>query len=131
MRKPRIENKYNLTMKDCKHLVVKNRNKICEPLFWRNNAIDAWCLSGSTARNSKDVEYCCYNDFWIGIYDDDAKAYAGKVRVTFSSYGGMCSYNFKNFYDYKEIENEDDLRVQEMFLETINMLLDEGVLEEC
>ena len=41
----------------------------------------------------------------------------------------MCHYNFNKFYDYSKIENETDLEVQEMFLEKINMLLDEGILE--
>lgn len=129
MRKPIVKNKYNLTMKDCRNLVAKDRSKICEPLFWRNNVVDAWCISGSTAKNSKEGEYGCYNDFWLGVYDEDAKAYAGKVKVQFSAYGGMCHYNFNKFYDYSEIENEIDLEVQEMFLEKINMLLDERILE--
>ena len=129
MRKPTVKNKYNLTMKDCRHLAVKDRSKICEPLFWRNNVVNAWCISGSTAKNSKDYEYGCCNEFWLGIYDEDAKAYAGKVKVQFSAYGGMCHYNFKKFYNYSEIENEIDLEVQEMFLEKINVLLDEGILE--
>ena len=129
MRKPTVKNKYNLTMKDCRHLAVKDRSKICEPLFWRNDVINAWCISGSTAKNSKDDEYGCYNEFWLGIYDEDAKAYAGKVKVQFSAYGGMCHYNFNKFYDYSKIENEVDLEVQEMFLEKINVLLDEGILE--
>ena len=129
MRKPTVKNKYNLTMKDCRHLAVKDRSKICEPLFWRNDVINAWCISGSTAKNAKEDEYGCYNEFWLGIYDEDAKAYAGKVKVQFSAYGGMCHYNFKKFYNYSEIENEIDLEVQEMFLEKINVLLDEGILE--
>lgn len=129
MRKPTVKNKYNLTMKDCRHLAVKDRSKICEPLFWRNNVVNAWCISGSTAKSAKEDKYCCYDEFWLGVYDEDAKVYAGKVKVEFSAYGGMCNYNFNKFYDYKKIENETDLEVQEMFLEKINMLLDEGILE--
>ena len=129
MRKPIVKNKYNLTMKDCRHLTVKDRSKICEPLFWRNNVVNAWCISGSTVKSAKEDEYCCYDEFWLGVYDEDAKAYAGKVKVNFSAYGGMCNYNFNKFYDYRKIENEADLEVQEMFLEKINVLLDEGILE--
>ena len=129
MRKPTEKNKYNLTMKDCKRLVVKDRSKICEPLFWRNNVIEAWCLSGTTAKSNLDRTYGTYNSFWIGVYDDDAKAYAGKVRIDVTAYGDMCNYKFDKFYDYRQIEHEDDLRVQEMLLERINMMLDEGILE--
>ena len=128
MRKPKVRNKYNLTPKSITKLKV-NRAKLSEKPFWRNNVIDAWCLTGSTAKNSKDSEYGTYNSFWLGVYDEDAKAYAGKIRVTFDSYGGMCSYNFKKFFDYKDIENEMDLEIQEKFIEVMNQLIDEGVFE--
>ena len=125
-RKPRVPNKYNLTVKDLKHLVVVDKSKICEPLFWRNNVIDAWCITGAT----KEFKHDCYDDeFWIGIYDDTAKSYAGKVRVCFSSHGGMCDYKFKKFYNFSEIENELDLQIQELFLEKINYLIDNKILE--
>jgi len=128
MRKPKVKNKYNLTVQDLKRLRVGNREKICEPLFWRNNAISGWCISGTTIKNRKDDEFGTYDEFWIGVYDEDAKAYAGKIRVTFSAYGGMCHYNFKKFFDYSEIEHEMDLEIQEKFITTINQLLDEQIL---
>lgn len=127
MRKPAVANKYNITVKDLKHIRLLDRSKVTVPLFWRNNAIDAWCISGSTAKNAKDNEYGTYNSFWIGVYDETAKNYAGKIRVSFSSYGGMCGYNFKNFFDTNEIDNEMDLRVQEMFMKQLNQLIDDGV----
>ena len=128
MRKPRVKNNYNLDMKKVKKLRVGDRTKIGQPLFWRNNVIDAWCILGTTAKNSKDEAFGTCDEFWIGVYDEDAKSYAGKVKVTFSSYGGMCGYNFDNFFDYSEIENEMDLEIQEKFIETINKLLDEQIL---
>ena len=68
------------------------------------------------------------NSFWIGIYDEDAKSYAGKFRFYFTSYGGMCGYEFNQFFNEKDIDCENDLRVQEMFLEKINMLIDSGII---
>lgn len=127
MRKPKIKNKYKLEVKDLKRLKIIDREKLCEPLFWRNNVIDAWCLSATTIKNSKDSEFGTYDEFWIGVYDENAKSYAGKIRINFSSYGGMCSYKFKKFFDYSEIENEMDLEIQEKFIETINKLLDEKI----
>lgn len=56
-RKPNVKNKYKLTISKIKKLKVGNREKICKPLFWRNEVIGAWCISGTTAKNSKDVEY--------------------------------------------------------------------------
>lgn len=40
----------------------------------------------------------------------------------------MCWYDFKEFYKIEEIEIIDDFLVQEMFLEKINYLIDEGIL---
>ena len=127
MRKPKVKNKYNLTPAKIKKLKY-NRELIGEPTFWRNNVISAWCISRNTIKNSKDDEFGTYDEFWLGIYDDDAKAYAGKLRIDFTSYGGMCGYNFKKFYDFSEIENEMDLEIQEKCLEVINTLIDKQVL---
>lgn len=126
MRQPTVPNKYNLTPALIRKLRV-NRTMIQQKPFWRNNVISAWCLSGTTIGNTADNKYGTYNDYWLGVYDEDAKTYAGKIRVTFSAYGGMCDYRFKKFYDPKDIENELDLRVQEMFLAVMNRLIDGGV----
>lgn len=126
MRKTKIKNKYNLTPAIIRKLKV-NRDKINEKDFWRNNVISAWCLTGDTSSCAKDYEFCTYNEYWLGIYDEDAKAYAGKIRVVFSTDGGMCNYNVKKFFNEKEIQNDDDLKIQEMFIEKMNMLIDEGV----
>ena len=124
---PRVPNKYNLTLPMIRKLVVLDRSKLQKPLFWRNNVIDAWCISKSFGSDA-DREFSTDSSFWIGIYDEDAKAYAGKVRVSFDSYGGMCSYNFKNFYSSRSIQNAKDLHMQEDFLEVINKLIDDGIL---
>lgn len=124
IRKPKVSNKYNLTIDKIKKLKVNElkRNLICEPLFWRNNVISAWCICESFSHPEISTEY------WIGIYDIDAKAYKGKFRFYFSAFGGMCNYKFKRFFDYSEIENELDLCVQEAFLEKINYLIDNQIL---
>ena len=43
MREAKVLNKYNLTLKTARKLEVGDESKICEPLFWRNNVINA-CL---------------------------------------------------------------------------------------
>lgn len=124
MRSPRIENKYNLNPSDITKLRILNKEAIMKKPFWRNNVIDAWCISDGVGR-------CCYghmNEYWLGIYDDNAKEYAGRIRYSFDCYDGMCSYKFTEFFDFKQIETEADLEIQEKFLERINLLLDEGVL---
>lgn len=127
MRTPRVANKYNLTMTKIRRLKVADRSKVCAPLFWRNDVIGAWCICG-TSGNDMDRRFGIDNEYWIGIYDLNAKAYAGKFRVSISSYGGMCHYNFNKFYQLKDIDNEQDLEIQEKFLEKINELIDCGVL---
>ena len=121
MKKQTVKNKYNLTVSDIKKLQIGNREKVKEPLFWRNNVLSAWCII-ETAGKFEDAEY------WLGIYDEDAPAYKGKFRFNFSSHGGMCDYKFKKFFDFSEIENEYDLEIQEKFLSKINFLIDEGIL---
>ena len=129
MRKPRAENKYNLKPKDIQKMILRKPERLSKSPFWRNNIVNAWCLSGNTAKSDKDLEYGCYNEYWIGFYDKDAKAYAGKIRLSCSSYGGMCHYNFKTFFNPKEIHCDIDLEIQEKLLEVLNWLLDEGIVE--
>lgn len=129
MRKPRIKNKYNLVPKDITKAIILDYDRLHQKPFWRNDVVSAWCLSGNTARCSEDHEFGTYNEYWIGFYDKNAKSYAGKIRLSCSSYGGMCSYNFKKFFDYSEIEHEIDLEVQEKLLEVINWLIDERIIK--
>lgn len=126
MREPTVPNIYNLTVPMIRQLRV-DRSKVGEPWFWRNNVISAWCLSGSTAKCAADDEFGTTDEYWLGVYDEDAKAYAGKIRVSFSTYGGMCGYNFKEFYNPKDIENELDLEIQEKFLKVMNDLIERGI----
>lgn len=127
MRKPQVDNKYNLTMAKIRCLKIADRSKVCKPLFWRNDVIGAWCICGSSG-NDMNRRFATNNEFWIGIYDLNAKAYAGKFRVSLSSYGGMCGYEFNKFFDEKDIDNEQDLEIQEKFLSKINELIDCGIL---
>lgn len=129
MRKPLVNNKYNLTIKKLKKYKVADRTFVGAPFFWRNDVIQAWCISGN-AGSIADQQFGTDNSFWIGIYDEDAKSYAGKFRFYFTSYGGMCGYEFNQFFNEKDIDCENDLRVQEMFLEKINMLINSGIIAE-
>lgn len=125
MRQPKVENKYNLKHRDIPNLVILDRSRICKPLFWRNNVINAWCISGSVGSDA-DRKYGNDNEYWIGIYD---KPYHGKmIRCYCNCWGGMGTYSFKEFFNMKEIENERDLQTQEKLLEIINELIDEGIL---
>lgn len=90
--------------------------------------IQAYCLSETTTKSRRELEYGCYSEYWIGFYDVDAKHYPGKIRLICSSHGGMCNYRFKRFFDPIEIESEADMEIQEKLLTRINWMLDEGIL---
>ena len=125
-RKPRVENKYNLKPKDIQKATVIDYERLTREPFWRNDAVGAWCLSGGAGKGFHETYV---NDYWIGFYDNDAKAYAGKIRLQCSAWEGMCNYKFNKFFDFREIENEIDLELQEKLLERINWLIDEKIIE--
>ena len=129
MRKPKVENKYNLKPKDIQKAVIIDYDKLHQTPFWRNDVVGAWCLSETTIKNAKDDEFGTYSKYWIGFYDKDAKSYAGKIRMRCSAYGGMCNYKFNTFFNPKDIDNEIDLEIQEKLLSRINWLIDEGIVE--
>lgn len=124
-RKPRIENKYNLKPSDIRKMSVIDRDRLQEKPFWRNDVIHAWCLSDSAGNGYFDA----MNEYWIGFYDEDAPAYAGKTRFSVSTYEGMCSYKFNTFYKPSDIDNLADLEIQEKLLDRMNWLLDEGIVK--
>lgn len=61
MREAKVLNKYNLTLKTARKLEVGDESKICEPLFWRNNAVNAWCISRSIGTDA-DRKFCNDNE---------------------------------------------------------------------
>lgn len=120
--KPNVPNKYNLTFSDLSNFEVGDRSKIKKNPWWKNENIDAWCVYREVGPD------CDSDSFWIGIYDENAKAYKNKVRINFASYGGMAGYTFKKFYDVNEIENWMDYKIQEEALSVINKALDDGII---
>lgn len=125
IRKPRIENKYNLKPKDIENAVILDYDRLHQSPFWRNNVVKAWCLTGGSGKGFYDD---WMDSYWIGFYDKDAKEYAGKIRFYCTAYEDMCRYNFKSFFDYTEIEHEADLELQEKLLERLNWLIDEKII---
>lgn len=129
MREPLVRNKYGIKPKDIEKAILINKEKLGQPPFWRNDGVQAYCLSDSTIKNPKDSKFGTYNSYWIGFYDSDAKHHAGKIRLSCTSYGGMCSYNFNEFFNPNEIECTIDLEIQEKLLKRINWLIEEQIIE--
>lgn len=122
---PRVANKYSLTINDIKNLRVGRRELITPNLFWWNSLISAWFITGND--NSKDT-ISNHNDFWITIYDVNAPRNAGKFTFKLTRSSGVHPYSFEEFYNPKDIESSNDLIIQEKFLNTINQLIDMGIL---
>ena len=121
MRKPKVENKYNLTIKDIECFVLIDLEKL-KSRTWRNNVINAWCYNKGFGKGYYGGSM---NDIYICIFD---KPYKGKmINVDCLCMEGMCGYIFSEFYCPQDIDNELDLLSQEAVLEFANWLLDEGV----
>lgn len=104
---------------------IVDESKLCEPLFWRNNSINAWCITRSIGTKA-DRKYCTDNEIWLGIYDKPY--YRQKIHLHITCWGGMGKYIFKDFYDMSKIESEQDLEIHEETLKLLNMLIDEGIV---
>ena len=126
-RKVKVENKYNIKPSDIEKIVVLDKERLRHKPFWNNNVVNAYCLSGSSG-TSKDEEFMTNDEYWIGFYYDAfTKDFNGKISFKCYSWGGICVYNFKSFYDFKEIEFEVDLQIQEMILRVLNQMFDDKV----
>ena len=118
-------NKYNLTPAKLNKLVVKDWVRL-KKNTWHNEAMKDtgswWChLEGS--QEPDNTKYCDDDEFWIGFNEVD-----NKIKFWFSSYEGMCGYEFKKFYDFKDIENKFDLNVQVNAIRWLNKMIDEKIL---
>lgn len=117
----RYPNKYNLTPNDIKQLKVLDWDKL-KQVMWFNEATNPnrWCkLIGCQKDGEK---YDDWDEFWIGIAED------GNIDCHFTAYEGMCSYNFKEFYNLKDIEDKYDMQIQVNVIKWLNEMIDEGIL---
>lgn len=125
---PRVKNKYNLSTRDIRNLRVGRRDLINPNLFWWNTLTSAWFITGNDNCNCTNSNH---NEFWITIYDINAPRHAGKFTFNVTRSNGLHQYFFDEFYNPNDIESENDLIIQENFLNTINQLIDIGILVKC
>ena len=116
-------NKYNLTPENIKSLVIMDWERL-KKHTWYNKAMHKtgkwWChLEGCKLKGLYDD----FNEFWIGFNEEN-----NRIDSHFTCCEGLCSYNFTNFYDCKEIENKYDLQVQVNAIRYLNMLIDDNIL---
>lgn len=114
-------NRYNITPESIKRLRVLNWDKL-KQIMWFNKATTPhrWCrLIGCQKDGEK---YDDWDEFWIGIAEN------GNIDYHFTCYEGMCSYNFKEFYDLKDIEDKYDMQIQVNVIKWLNEMVDEEII---
>lgn len=120
----RYPNKYNLTPQNIKKLKILDWDKL-KTYTWRNTAMTTghwWChLEGCQNKDAKNQKYCDFSEFWIGFNEDN-----NKIDLHFTTWEGMCSYQFDEFY--KDCEDKYDLQVQVNTISYLNMLIDKQIL---
>ena len=129
IREPKVKNKYNLKPSYITSAIVLDKNAFKSKPFWRNNVVSAYCISETTISCKADSEFGTYNDYWIGFYDDDAPEHAGEIILHCSCYGGMCHYNFSEFFNPDEMNNNLDVLIQEKLLTMYHWLIDNKIVK--
>jgi len=116
---PKVENKYGVTRSAIQKAKVIDSEKLKKKPFWRNDVVNAYCLSGEVG----SWEYGSAADYWLGFYDN------GKIRLKVYSEDNMLTYNFDRFYAKEALKDKWLLAIQEKILERINWLIDEKIIE--
>lgn len=115
-------NKYNLTPKSIKKLKILDWGKL-KSKTWFNHAMLSgtwWChLEGCNDKGPYNSEV----EFWIGFNEDN-----NQINCSFTSFDGMCKYNFTKFYSSKSITNKFYMQMQVNTIRWLNMMIDEGIL---
>ena len=122
MRAPTVENPYSLTISIIRKLRVNDRSRLTKPLYKRSAKTQSWVYTEKVGRGDKSVS------FWLRFYDTDANAYAGKFRFGFTQGKAGEPYTFNKFYREKDLLSENHLLAQELFLQKVRSLIDEGTL---
>lgn len=116
-RNPSVPNKYKLTPEKIRHLKVLDVAATHRKPFHMNpNYPEEPAVCGGIWEEG-------YEDAWWYLRVNDEGVVAFTVTVM-----ELCKYEFEEFYNFDEIDNEIDLRIQEMILERLNQLIDDGVL---
>jgi hypothetical protein len=137
-REPVEQNKHNLNAKTIRNLKIVNREKLKDFGFWYNKVICGWCISDEVG----DGTCCSDNSFWICVYDNEIKVSSNNkkeikeklqkentVDFSFGIYGSHLGQRIEKFYNPKDIENDNDLVIQEKFIQIINRLIDNDILK--
>ena len=119
-------NKYNLKYADIGNLKILDWSRLMEKT-WCNEAMTdgIWYCHIEGCQPPDSYKFNDESEFWIGFREED-----NKVRFHFTADGGMCWYNFDEFYNYNDgsIQNGYDAGVQVNAMRWLTMMIDEGIL---
>jgi len=127
IRKPKVENKYNLKPSDINKLIVLDRTELDEA-FFRNDNREAFYMIKDVGESFIDFLFGRETRVSIIIYDENAKENKNQIKYSCKRYKESSNYEFNEFFNLNEIENLKDLKSQEFLLRTINELIDLGIL---
>jgi len=117
-------NKYGFTPKNINTVKVLDWNWIKEH-FGQNFAMDKDGNCWDRIIDTKaGAAVCDEDEFYIGFWEN------GRVESRFYSHGGMCGYEFEEFYKADDIENEIDMEIQAKVIELLNGLVDKGIISK-
>lgn len=111
-------------MSNVKYLTADIDKVIESKLFYINYYCgdSHWELAKRTYSNDDERQSGKYGYFAIQVDDDR------DISISVVCDGGFEYYNFEEFFNEDTIRDEVDLRLQEILLQTLNDLLDEGVV---
>lgn len=118
-------NKYKLTPSMIRKLTILDWDRL-KKKTWKNNAMlsGSWyCHTEGCGGKGVGKEYSDEYLFWIGFNEEN-----NKIRISFTSYDGMCGYNIKKFYQVADISNFYALNMQVNTIRWLTMMIDEGIL---
>lgn len=113
-------NKYNLKPNDIKKAIVVSPERLKLKPFWRNELINAWCLSEGAGRGFGGS---WIDSYWIGFKDD------GKIDYHILCWEGMGNYAIKEFFKSNDIECRSDLDIQIKYVKMLNWLIEENIIK--
>ena len=118
-------NKYGFTPKNINTVKVLDWNWI-KSNFSRNLAKDkdGKCWDKFLETKGHSGWWDSEDSFYIAFWED------GRVESKFYSYGGMCGYEFEEFYKADGIENKIDMDIQVKVIKLLNSMVDEKVISE-
>lgn len=128
-RTPRVDNKYCFYLGDLKYVSVGNYEALKKTPFTYDENTGSYLLTACTVSEQEKSTRDDWGEVIIRFYENATKTGINNISVKCHTEAGKYGYSFNGFFKARTIENLGELEVQEITLECINRLLDEGILK--